>query len=180
MSLFLLCKLLLTYSTPDHVCFIGVLATDCKPLQSFITLYSSNIFLYVLGPPSAPSNPVPQPIDACSKKITWLPPFTLDGVPLFFNITITDASTQEIVDNVSTEDEEYTLSPRDLTGTYTVYVIAWNAAGSSDEVSSEVVFATEGVCTCECTSMVLSSVMLLYLKEVQVCKIINSCSCYSS
>ena len=121
-------------------------------MQSFITLYPSNIVLYVLGPPSAPSNPAYQEIDPCSMRITWLPPFTLDGVPLYFNITVTNASTQETIDYASTEDAQYVISPIDLTGTYTVCIMAWNAAGSSDEVSLVVPFAVEGVCTgtCEC------------------------------
>ena len=108
---------------------------------------SIKILFCVLGPPDAPSNIVLQPVDPCSMKITWSRPVTLDGVPLFYNITFTNTSTQEIADFAVLEGEEYVFSPGDLGSTYEVQVIAWNAAGSSGELSSEVMF-TEGMRAC--------------------------------
>ena len=80
-------------------------------------------------------------------SISWLPPFTLEGVPLFFNITVIDASTEEIADFTTTGDENYVYVPRDLTTTYEVQITAWNAAGSSHEVSLNVSF-TDGMHAC--------------------------------
>ena len=109
--------------------------------------YICQIILCVLGPPGAPANPSSQSIDFCSTRISWLRPFTLEGVPLFYNITITDADTEEVAVFASIEDDlhvpdppMYDFSPAKLNATYNVGILAWNGAGSIDEVSLDVKF----------------------------------------
>lgn len=106
--------------------------------------YSSTCVLYI-DKPDPPTNLTFEYDGLCSSTVSWSSPFTLEGVPLLHEVTITAINTAVMVSSENVTDTEYIFSPVNLNATYIVSLAAWNSAGYSEQTNTTVNF-TGGNC----------------------------------